>query len=89
MAVCDCCGLTYERTRRTQRFCSAKCRQSFHNACKPMAGPAGSLTMVRKVKTGAISVTVHFMDDDARRALDFSIGDIVLVAEVPADVEST
>ena len=53
-----------------------------------MAGPAGSLAMVRKIKTGAISVTVHFMDDDARRALDFSVGDTVLVATIPSENDS-
>ena len=50
-----------------------------------MAGPAGSLAMVRKIKTGAVSVTVHFMGDDARRALNFSVGDIVLIAAEPLD----
>lgn len=85
MAICDHCGGEYDKVRKSQRFCSTKCRQTYHNSHKPTAGPAGSLAMVRKIKRGAVSVTIHFMGDDARRALDFSVGDMVLVATMPSE----
>ena len=88
MSICDRCGTVYEKMRKSQRFCSNKCRQSFHNAYKPMAGPVGALVMVRKIKTGAVSMTIHFKSDDARRALEFSVGDVLLVATDSSEVDS-
>lgn len=79
MAICDYCGADYGKSRKSQRFCSRKCRQTYHNSYKPMAGPAGTVVLVRKIRTGAVSVTVHFVDDNTRRALDFSVGDTVLI----------
>lgn len=82
MTTCDNCQADYDKAKKSQRFCSTKCRQAYHNSYKRLAGPIGTLTIVRKIKTGATSVTVHFDEANVTRSLDFEVGDTVVVASV-------
>ena len=79
MTICDYCGGAYDKVRKSQRFCSANCRQAHHNSRKLLAGPQGVIAMIRKLKSGATSMTLRFFDDDAMRSMKFSVGDMVQV----------
>lgn len=82
MTTCDRCKAPYEKLRRSQRFCSTKCRQAYHNSKKSVAGPLGIITGARKLKNGSASVTVIFANDDAMRSLHLEVGGMVVVGRI-------
>lgn len=86
MATCDHCEAAYAKIRSWQRFCSVECRQTYNNKPRNISNCLQSeITAVRKLKGDGAEITIQFASDNARRALDFSIGDIVLVAAISSE----
>lgn len=77
------CGTPFRPKRRTQKFCSGRCRQAHHRAHPLGDGPGGKVAGVRRLARGRVSVVVHFEADDAERALKLALGELVRIVKGP------
>jgi hypothetical protein len=70
---CENCGAQIELRRPWKRFCSDRCRAEAN--WRRGAGAIGAAASVRKIKRGAVSLTIHFDGEEAKRALKCAIGE--------------
>jgi hypothetical protein len=64
---CEYCGSEFEHRKEDVRFCQGKCRAAWHRE----HDPSGAVSGCRRLKSGAVSVTVKFEDNEAERAMRF------------------
>jgi len=72
MINCENCSSSFTPKKPSHRFCSNKCRADHHAHHMP----EGTVSGVRKLSNGKISVTIHFEES---LALNFEIKDLVTV----------
>lgn len=75
---CPCCHSLFQPKRPTQRFCSARCRASFHTD----VGASGKVASVRRIRRGC-SVVIHLAGPAAEAALQLHLAQIVRLVVAP------
>lgn len=76
--TCPCCHSLFQPKRPTQRFCSARCRASFHTD----VGASGKVASVRRIRRGC-SVVIHLAGPAAEAALQLHLSQIVRLVVTP------
>lgn len=74
---CQHCQKPFTPMKRWARFCSKSCRIAFHNACD--GGLRASVSSVRILARGQVSVVLRFALDERDRALQFEPGTVLEV----------
>lgn len=71
--VCLMCGVGFEAKRSHGRFCSNICRSKYRREI-PVDRTVGTVAGIRKLRNGAVSVTLHFHGPSAERAMKYDHG---------------
>ena len=79
MTTCPHCSAEFEPRRADQVYCSAKCRQAHYHATKGDGALRGTITAVRRLTGGRVSVTVRFPPESADYALRLEPGKVAEV----------
>lgn len=67
------CGIGFEAKRSHGRFCSNICRSKYRRE-NPTGHTVGTVAGIRKLRNGAVSVTLHFHGSSAERAMRYDHG---------------
>ena len=79
MSICPHCATDFPPRRADQVYCSPKCRLEHYKATVGDGGLRGTITAVRKLKGGGVSVTTRMPPESAQNALRLIPGQSVEV----------
>ncbi len=79
MTTCPHCSAEFEPRRADQVYCSPKCRLEHYKATLGDGGLRGTITAVRRLKGGGVSVTTRLPPESAQNAFRLIPGQVVEV----------
>lgn len=79
MTTCPHCAAKFSPRRTDQVYCSPKCRMDHYKATLGDGGLRGTITAVRRLKGGAVSVTTRMPPESAQNAFRLIPGQTVEV----------
>mgnify|MGYP001232511310 FL=1 len=79
MTTCPHCSAEFSPRRTDQVYCTPKCRMDHYKAALGDGGLRGTITAVRRLKGGGVSVTTRMPPESAQNALRLIPGQTVEV----------
>ena len=79
MTICPHCTTEFSPRRADQVYCGPKCRMDHYKSMLGDGGLRGTVTAVRRLTGGRVSVVVRFPPEAAQNALQLQPGGVVEV----------